>query len=279
MQWGTYGFGDGQFNLTAGVAVDPRSNDVFVVNYHGRNIQKFTRNGVFLKRWGSEGTGDGQFRDPYGVGVDRQGFVYVADKLNDRIQKFDDDGNYLAKWGTTGSGDGQFRGPQNFAWDTDTTFYVTDKDNNRVQKFTGTGVYLLRFGAFGAGDGQFDQPEGICTDRHGAALYVVDWQHHRVERFGAADVGVPVAPAGRLTFALDGPHPARDAIGVRWSLGGGGGGELRLLDVAGRELERHVVAGAGGARLGAARALPAGLYLVELVAGGERRVLRAVLLR
>src|SRR6188768_4199699 len=40
--------------------------------------------------WGSLGSGDGEFSDPMGVAIDRtNGWVYVADVVNDRIQKFD----------------------------------------------------------------------------------------------------------------------------------------------------------------------------------------------
>jgi DNA-binding beta-propeller fold protein YncE len=51
-------------------------------------IQKFTKDGKFIKSWGSTGSGDGQFKWPAGLTVDLSGNVYVADGGNDRIQKF-----------------------------------------------------------------------------------------------------------------------------------------------------------------------------------------------
>lgn len=34
------------------------------------------------------GSGDGQFVQPYGIAVDSSGYIYVADRYNNRIQKF-----------------------------------------------------------------------------------------------------------------------------------------------------------------------------------------------
>jgi peptidoglycan hydrolase-like protein with peptidoglycan-binding domain len=56
------------------------------------SVQKYTSNGVFLKRWGDSpsvrGNGAGQFSDPLDVAVDTNGNIYVADTNNSRIQKF-----------------------------------------------------------------------------------------------------------------------------------------------------------------------------------------------
>ena len=51
-------------------------------------MQKFTGDGVFLKKWGSLGAGEGQFNFPYAIRAGGNGFVYVADSGNQRVQKF-----------------------------------------------------------------------------------------------------------------------------------------------------------------------------------------------
>src|ERR1051326_7183451 len=82
-KWGSLGTGDGQFNDTSGVAIDPKTSNVYVADYNNSRIQKFDSNGTFITKWGSLGTGDGQFNNTLGVAVDpKTGNVYVADYFN-----------------------------------------------------------------------------------------------------------------------------------------------------------------------------------------------------
>jgi len=85
--WGSFGSGDGQFNVAVGVATDGSGN-VYVADSRNYRIQKFDASGTFLYTWGKFGSGDGQFNPPFGVATDGSGNVYVADTQNNRIQKF-----------------------------------------------------------------------------------------------------------------------------------------------------------------------------------------------
>jgi DNA-binding beta-propeller fold protein YncE len=49
--WGTSGKGDGQFDDPTSVAVDPKSNKVYVADPRNRRIQIFDSNGQFLNKW------------------------------------------------------------------------------------------------------------------------------------------------------------------------------------------------------------------------------------
>jgi DNA-binding beta-propeller fold protein YncE len=49
--WGTTGTGDGQFNDHTSVAVDPKTNKVYVADPINRRIQVFDSNGKFLAKW------------------------------------------------------------------------------------------------------------------------------------------------------------------------------------------------------------------------------------
>jgi DNA-binding beta-propeller fold protein YncE len=49
--WGTKGNGDGQFDDHTSVAVDPRTNNVYVADPRNRRIQVFDSNGKFLTKW------------------------------------------------------------------------------------------------------------------------------------------------------------------------------------------------------------------------------------
>ena len=75
---------NGKFGRLTGIAVDSTGN-VYAADYDNNRIQKFTNNGVFIKKWGSEGTGDNQFKWPNAIAVDSSDFVYVTD--SDKIRK------------------------------------------------------------------------------------------------------------------------------------------------------------------------------------------------
>jgi|GEM_PF-323887 len=182
LKWGTYGSGDGQFNIPFGVDVDAEGN-VYVSDYMNNRIQKFTSTGTYLTQWGSAGSGNGQFDHPRGIAIDAAGNVYVADTNNQRIQKFTGTGTYLTQWGSAGSGNGQFNLPEGIATDGAGNVYVADAHNNRVQKFTGTGTYLTQWGSYGSGNGEFDVSLGVTVDDANNVVYVTDYWNQRVQKF------------------------------------------------------------------------------------------------
>jgi tetratricopeptide (TPR) repeat protein len=80
------------------------------------------------------GSADGQFDQPAGIAVDPvSGYVYVADKDNNRIQKFDTAGRFLIKWGSKGSADGQLDRPISIAIGYDVgRVFICDHDDHIV---------------------------------------------------------------------------------------------------------------------------------------------------
>ena len=81
------------------------NGDIFVADGHSRNksnsarIVKYSRDGRFIKAWGQMGSEPGNFREPHDIYVGgSRGYVYVADRLNDRIQVFDQNGTFIAAW-------------------------------------------------------------------------------------------------------------------------------------------------------------------------------------
>ena len=168
---------------------------------HGNNrLQKLAPTGKVLVMWGrnggdgSAGNGPGEFTKPRGVTVDQRGFVYVADKTNNRVQKFDGDGRFVTKWGrnhgdgSAGKGDGEFHAPYSVAAGPG-VLYVADTDNNRLQAFTFSGRFIQRLGReggdgiAGSGPGQFSTPYAVAVDCRGN-LYVSDEGNERVQVFG-----------------------------------------------------------------------------------------------
>ena len=158
---------------------------------------------TYLLSWGSPGTGAGQFDQPFALAVDGAGFVYVADKGNNRIQKFTGNGAFVTMWGTPGSGQGQFQSPFGVAVDTPGNVYVSDSGNYRVQKFASDGTFLREWGSNGSADGQFIGPGAVACDASGK-VYVMDRGNLRVDRFTADGVfitswGSNASPAGIAT--------------------------------------------------------------------------------
>src|SRR5687768_6225748 len=111
----TFGQGPGQVNFPAGIAIDPNTRNIFVVDTSNHRVQKFTPNFVFMKEWGSRGIGNSQFSFPRGIAIHSNDDVYVVDFSNHRIQKFDNDGVFIKAWGQRGTGNGEFVLPDGIA--------------------------------------------------------------------------------------------------------------------------------------------------------------------
>jgi DNA-binding beta-propeller fold protein YncE len=136
---GVGGSGPDTFDRPTGVAVAP-NGDVFVSDGHWRNrsnnarIVKYAPDGTFITTWGRSGSEPGEFRDPHDVSVGgSRGYVYVADRLNNRIQVFDQDGRFVVAWT-------QFGQPSSVHVDDDDNIYVgaTYQDPSRGSLFTPT---------------------------------------------------------------------------------------------------------------------------------------------
>jgi streptogramin lyase len=71
------------------------NGDIYVSDGYGNAaIHKFSPDGKLLKSWGEPGTGPGEFNLPHNICCDADGWVYVADRENDRVQIFDGDGKF-----------------------------------------------------------------------------------------------------------------------------------------------------------------------------------------
>ncbi len=60
---------------------------------------KYSPDGTFIKEWGHLGSEPGNFREPHDIFVGgSKGYVYVADRQNNRVQVFDQNGNLITAW-------------------------------------------------------------------------------------------------------------------------------------------------------------------------------------
>jgi len=259
-RWGTWGTGDGEFEFTRDVAV-ASDGSVYVVDAGNNRIQKFTSDGVFIRKWGTRngaifyGEGDGEFSGPTAVAVASDGHVYVADAGNNRVQKFTSDGVFVKKWGmedfyglaqvhdiavasdgsvyvaepannqikkftsdgvfvtrwgTLGTDDGQLSYPSDVAVASDGSVYVADADNRRIQKFTPDGVFVTKWGTQGTGDGEFSQIMGGVAVAFDGHVYVADAGNERIQEFTSEGVFVKklgmedlIGPVSAIALASD----------------------------------------------------------------------------
>ncbi len=103
-QEGAAGNGPYSFDRPTGVAI-AQNGDIFVADGHAPNksnsgrVVKYSPDGTFIKEWGHLGSEPGNFREPHDIFVGgSRGYVYVADRQNDRVQVFDQDGHFIAAW-------------------------------------------------------------------------------------------------------------------------------------------------------------------------------------
>jgi sugar lactone lactonase YvrE len=129
---GVGGIGPSTFDQPTGVSIAPNGN-IFVTDGHSGNrsksgrVVKYSSDGTFIKAWGRMGPEEGNFRDPHDLYVGgSRGYVYVADRQNNRIQVFDQDGNFIAEWR-------QFGQPSSVYVDKNDNIYVgaTYQDQSR----------------------------------------------------------------------------------------------------------------------------------------------------
>src|SRR5438477_6515355 len=92
--WGTKGNGDGQFDDHTSVAVDPKTNKVYVADPRNKRIQVFDSNGNFLRKWSVP-----EWKSLYGfenLAIDsRTGRLYASSANMDAVLVFDLNGNRM----------------------------------------------------------------------------------------------------------------------------------------------------------------------------------------
>ena len=87
------------FNRCTDVALDPSTGELYVSDGYGNSrVHKYTPDGSLLFSWGSPGNDPGEFNLPHNIATDGDGYVYVADRENQRVQVFDSKGKFETQW-------------------------------------------------------------------------------------------------------------------------------------------------------------------------------------
>jgi DNA-binding beta-propeller fold protein YncE len=176
---GSPGYTAGKFHRPRGIAHDPATGMLFVVDWAGR-IQKLTTNGEFRASWIMPDIEKGK---PEDLCLAANGNVLVADTHYSRVVEFTADGRRVRDFGGYGRGPGQFIYPMGICRDADGNIYVSEYgENDRIQKFTSDGAFIMSWGRMGTEPGLFQRPSGIALSTNGV-LFVADAVNHRIQAF------------------------------------------------------------------------------------------------
>ena len=86
------------FNRCTHTALAP-NGDIYVSDGYGNaHIHLYSAGGRHLRTWGGSGFEAGQFNLPHNICCDEDGWVYVADRENNRVQIFDGRGHFETQW-------------------------------------------------------------------------------------------------------------------------------------------------------------------------------------
>lgn len=141
---GKGGLAPGEFNVPRGLAIDPKTLNIFICDCVNNRVQVFNSDGENLFHFGS-GRGSGRMSNPWSVCISNQN-VYVTQFKTGAVQAYAQDGSFIKKAGTKGPGPGQFLYPEGITSDVDGNIIVCDRGNNRVQVLSGDLAYVNEFG-------------------------------------------------------------------------------------------------------------------------------------
>jgi DNA-binding beta-propeller fold protein YncE len=195
----------------ANLVVDPVSNEVYVADGYGnrRVIVLDAETFAFKRMWGAYGNRPSdidlgpydpdappaqQFRLPHNISISKDGFVYVADRPNNRIQVFRKDGTFVKEAFISkrtllqGAASGFALSPdpqQRF-------LYMIDGANHHVWILNrGTLQLIARFGQQGLWGGSLNVPHAIAVDSKGNIYVGENFDARRFQRFLFKGLGTP----------------------------------------------------------------------------------------
>lgn len=162
--FGSYGSTDGFFNNPEDVAVDSNGN-IYVCDHGNTRIQKFDKDGNFLKKWNMT-------NGPVSISIDSKDNVYVVTNADRMVHKFSVNGKSLGSWGGYGMTEsGKFADPYRIYCDDNDYLYVVDYTRGDIQKFNSGGVHLGTFNSDDIAELGLSDLGGVAVI--GSSIYVV----------------------------------------------------------------------------------------------------------
>jgi len=188
--WGSKGTGNGQFESPFDLATDSGGN-VYVTDVSLDRVQKFNKDGIFIKKWGISGEAADPLQEghllsaPMGISIDKSNRLVLGDAHNDRVKIQDTNGNLIKMWGgwTPNLLPGKFYVPRSVTQDPFGNIYVWDRWE-RIQRFTADGSFVLQWmmpDDFGLG-GSGTNGASITSDP-GGNIFATSCESNRVIKY------------------------------------------------------------------------------------------------
>lgn len=131
-----------------------------------------------------------ELREPSGIAVDRDGYIWVVDRGNDRLVKFSEEGKPVAIYGSSGGREGHFSSPRGIYISPKGLVYVADTGNSRIQILSTDGVFIGKIEK--ANLLRLKRPVDVYADIEGN-VYVVD---------EALNMVLKITPQERLLLSI-----------------------------------------------------------------------------
>src|SRR5262245_32173694 len=146
------------FSRPTDVAWDKAGN-IYIADGIGNTnrVEKFDKDGKYIKQWGSTGSENGQFNGVKSLAIDAQDNVYVADLGNKRIQVFDSEGNFKTSFANVGNPLTMCmtKGPTQYLYVAHSAELVDGMEEAAIYKVQLNGTVVGKFGAAGRQPKQF----------------------------------------------------------------------------------------------------------------------------
>ncbi len=161
-QLGEPGAKAGQFKNPVAISID-LTGAVYVCDLDNNRIQKFDKDGKFLRQIGGFGWGREQFHQPMDINARSALDIFIADYQNQRVERYDRELNYISSLFSTDTWDEKFlfTRPVGIAFSNQRDLFILDEENPKVIKINSFGEPEFRFGDFNWGKGQLKKPAQI----------------------------------------------------------------------------------------------------------------------
>ncbi len=172
-------------NEVLGIAIDPRTDTVYIADHDNRRIARYTVEGNLLGLWDGSHTGDGFAIAPFDVAVDGAGYVYTTvyattpagDGVDRRLYRFDPQTNTAVRWGQTDQEFVTFGTPIQLTASAQGEVYVADSGQNQLYHFAATGQlqpFTITFAPDLSNNTPVSNPTGLVVTPNGL-LYMADF--------------------------------------------------------------------------------------------------------
>ena len=159
--FGSKGTQEGNLKAPTGIAIDPKTNNIYIADNTGSCVKVYSKEGKFLLKIDHKD----KMLAPYGLCIDDD-LMYVTQTKSSSISLFRLDGTFLRKIGKSGSNEAEFLLPLGVTTDPDNgDVYVCDSGNNRIQVFNRNLVFKRTFG-----NGHLKRPRDININANGEII-------------------------------------------------------------------------------------------------------------